>query len=90
MIPRNRKITEISKYGGSVPIGECAIDLHDPKPLNLNTQVCEGNLTKLRIATLCGGLLIFAPSPRLQFVKLPGRSALSHLETWLSTTVSPS
>ena len=46
MIPRNRKITEISKYGGSVPIGEFAIDLHDQKPLNLNTQVCEGNLTK--------------------------------------------
>ena len=26
--------------------GECAIDLHDPKPFNLDTQVCEGNLTK--------------------------------------------
>ena len=38
--------------------GECAIDFHDPKPLNLDTQVCEGNLTKW-IATLCGGFLIF-------------------------------
>ena len=26
--------------------GECAIDLHNPKPLNLYIQVCEGNLTK--------------------------------------------
>ena len=26
--------------------GECAIDLHDPKLFNLDTQVCEGNLTK--------------------------------------------
>ena len=46
MVPLNPKITEKSQYGVSVPIGECAIDLHDPKPLNLDTQVCEGNLTK--------------------------------------------
>ena len=41
--------------------GECAIDLHDPKPLNLDTDIVKviRQNAYLKIATLCEGFLIF-------------------------------